>query len=65
LRKLEAGRKGLPCEGCELLTPSNPHGYIVYEAPEGKSERCGNCGRRMWFVIEVRLVEGGGGIAIG
>jgi hypothetical protein len=68
LSDYEAGRGELPCEGCGL-PPSDPHGYVTYDVPEGEPEgepeRCGTCGRRMWFVIEVRKVEGGGVIPIG
>ena len=58
LRKLEEGRKELPCAGCGLRPGGT--GYIVYEIPDGKPERCGVCGRRMWFVIEVNQVGGEG-----
>ena len=76
LRRLEDRTHGGRCPECGL-SPDGP-GRIVYideKDPERSfrgdtGERCGRCGRRLYFVIEVVYgppagVEGEGGVSYG
>ena len=59
LRRLEERRRSGGCQGCKL--PPDGPGYIVLideKRPEesfdgNPDERCGRCGRYLWFVIKV------------
>ena len=53
LRRIEsASRRSYRCPEC-ALPPDGP-GRIVYDQiPEGEPEHCPECGRWLWFVIEV------------
>jgi hypothetical protein len=66
LRRLEKDPAGGPCPKCRL--PPDGPGRIVYSnrtgsglssPPEDSDERCPQCGRRLWLVIEV-VYEGEG-----
>jgi hypothetical protein len=73
LRRLEERRRSGCCQECGLLPDGQ--GYIVLideKRPEESfdgdpDERCGRCGRYLWFVIKVVYdgaegdAEGGGG----
>ena len=70
LRRLEEHISGGRCQECGLLPDGQ--GYIVLideKRPEESfkgdpDERCGRCGRWLWFVIKVAGTgdtEGGGG----
>lgn len=59
LRRLETKTGPPRCPACGMLPDSG--GLIVYadQRPEvDPSERCGGCGRRLWFVIEVAGQDG-------
>jgi hypothetical protein len=66
LRRLEDRQRGGSCPECGL--PPDGPGRIVYRdrtssglhsLPENLDERCPECGRRLWLVIEV-VYEGEG-----
>lgn len=66
LKRAEASVRGGSCQECKL--PPDGPGRIVYSdrtdsglhsLPENPDERCKECGRRLWLVIEV-MYEGEG-----
>jgi hypothetical protein len=51
----QRARETLPCRTCGL--PPDAPGRVVISTervPEDPGERCPACGRRLWFVVEVR-----------
>jgi hypothetical protein len=65
LRRIEEAARGGSFACPECGQPTNGPGQLVYEEgeerPRHADERCGRCGRPLWFVIRVVYEDKGGG----